>query len=189
MSDSQSRSLLKKTIASQKFYNRALFLNFSLTMGLVSHLTIYTTKVIILLSICCYFSSQWLLLRIEYHSQPNHDQLHRPSGCHICQWILPQQCLAGGSHMPEQCHRRTTSGANSWQVNNYDHNAQIYTLGLCPSSSCKAMTYNIPVSHPLKCHLPMRAGSYYLLCYYILFCTKPTYLTARVWPFTIHFQW
>ena len=59
------------------------------------------------------FPSQWLLLSIEYHSQPNHDQLHRPGGCHICQWILPQQCLAGGSHMSEQCHWRTANRANS----------------------------------------------------------------------------
>ena len=34
----------------------------------------------------------------------------------------------------------------------------------------------------------MWAGGYYLLCYYILFCTKPTYLTARVWPFSIDFN-
>ena len=50
------------------------------------------------------------------------------------------------------------------------------------------MTYNIFVSRPLKCHLPMQAGGYYLLCYYILFCTKPTYLTARAWPFSIDFN-
>ena len=34
----------------------------------------------------------------------------------------------------------------------------------------------------------MRAGGYYLLCYYILFCTKPAYLTARTWPFSIDFN-
>ena len=50
------------------------------------------------------------------------------------------------------------------------------------------MTCNILVSRPLKCHLPMQAGGYYLLCYYILFCTKPTYLTARAWPFSIDFN-
>ena len=49
----------------------------------------------------------------------------------------------------------------------------------------KAMTYNIFVSRPLKCHLPMRAGGYYLLRYYILFCTKPAYLTAGAWPFSM----
>ena len=50
------------------------------------------------------------------------------------------------------------------------------------------MTYNILVSRPLKCHVPMRAGGYYLLCYYILFCTKPAYLTAGAWPFSIDFN-
>ena len=50
------------------------------------------------------------------------------------------------------------------------------------------MTYNIVVSRPLKYNLPMRVGGYYLLCYYILFCTKPAYLTARAWPFSIHFN-
>ena len=65
-----------------------------------------------------------------------------------------------------------------------------YLSGKCPMSDRyhKAMTYNILVSRPLKCHLPMRVGSYYLLCYYILFCTKPTDLTARVWPFSIDFN-
>ena len=52
----------------------------------------------------------------------------------------------------------------------------------------QAMTYNILVSCPLKCHLPMQAGGYYLLCYYILFCTKPAYLTARAWQFSIYFN-
>ena len=52
------------------------------------------------------------------------------------------------------------------------------------------MTYNIfvPVSRPLKCNLPMWTGGYCLLCYYILFCTKPAYLTARAWPFSIDFN-
>ena len=52
------------------------------------------------------------------------------------------------------------------------------------------MTYNniIFVSRPLKCHLPMRVGGYYLLCYYILFCTKPAYLTVGAWPFSIDFN-
>ena len=35
----------------------------------------------------------------------------------------------------------------------------------------------------------MQVDSYYLLCYYILFCTKSAaYLTARAWPFSIHFN-
>ena len=63
------------------------------------------------------FSFQWLLLCIEYHPQPNHNQLHRPSGCHIGQWILSQQCVAGGGHVSEQRHRRAASGINSRQVN------------------------------------------------------------------------
>ena len=46
----------------------------------------------------------------------------------------------------------------------------------------------ILVSRPLKWYLPMWAGSYYLLCYYVLFCTKPTYLTARAWPFSVDFN-
>ena len=33
----------------------------------------------------------------------------------------------------------------------------------------------------------MRVGGYYL-CYYMLFCTKPTYLTVRAWPFSIDFN-
>ena len=41
------------------------------------------------------------------------------------------------------------------------------------------------VSLPLKCHLPMWAGGYYLLCYYILFYA---YLTAGAWPFSIDFN-
>ena len=50
------------------------------------------------------------------------------------------------------------------------------------------MTYNKLVSRPLKCHLPTRAGTYYLLCYYISFCTKPAYLTSRAWPFSLDFN-
>ena len=55
-------------------------------------------------------------------------------------------------------------------------------------STYKAIaTFYDPLWHPQKCHIPMRAGSY-LLCCYILFCTKPGNLTARAWPFSIDFN-
>ena len=54
----------------------------------------------------------------------------------------------------------------------------------------KAMTYNKLVSCPLKCHLAMRVGGYYLLfiIYYALFYTKPANLTAGAWPFSLDFN-
>ena len=58
---------------------------------------------------CPLLAIQWLLFNVQYHSQPGHDQLHGPGGCHISQWIPPQQCLAGSNHMSEQCHRRTAN--------------------------------------------------------------------------------
>ena len=69
-----------------------------------------------------------------------------------------------------------------------NYHDELFLCYLYVISTSKAMTYNILVSCPLKYHLPMRVGGYYLLCYYILCCTKPAFLTARAWPFSIDFN-
>ena len=58
-----------------------------------------------------------------------------------------------------------------------------YTVYMYTLYKIKAMTYNILVSCPLKCHT--HAGGRLLLIMLLhIFCTKPAYLTARAWPFS-----